>query len=294
MTLRIEPVRGDFVGLARGVDLRAPLSDADVQAIHDGMDRHAVLVFPDQPIDDAQQVAFSERLGPLEPAVGNNVTPQAERRLSVDFSDVSNLDRSAQILPRDDRGRLFGFGNRLWHSDASFREIPAKYSILSARALPASGGNTEFADMRAAYDLLDAYLRKRLEELVAEHSQMYSRGLLGFTDFTDDERETFRPVRQAMVRTLASTGRRSLYLGAHAGGIVGWPMPEARAFIFDLMEHATQAGLVHVHEWRLHDLVIWDNRQTLHRVRSYDDLHEVRDMRRTTIRGDGPTAAQAD
>ncbi len=294
MTLTIEPIHADFVGVASGVDLRKPLSADDVNAIHRGMDHYAVLIFHYQRINNDQQVAFSKQLGRLQPAVGNNVTPQKDRRLSADFSDVSNLDGKSCILDRHDRGRLFGFGNRLWHSDASFRVIPAKYSILSARAVPSVGGNTEFADMRAAYDALDEETKKKLDGLVAEHSQMYSRGLLGFAEFSEEERRTFAPVRHTMVRTLASTGRKSLYIGAHAGGIIGWPTPEARAFIFDLMEHATQPAFVHVHEWRAHDLVMWDNRQIVHRVRRFDDLNHVRDMRRTTLMGDSPTVAQAE
>ena len=294
MGLRIAPVSPEFVAVASGIDLRERLDAHTVQSIHHAMDRYGVLIFPNQPISNEQQLAFTETLGPLQPAVGNNVTPQRERRLSADFSDVSNLDRDSAILNRHDRGRLFGFGNRLWHSDASFRAVPAKYSILAAHALPSAGGNTEFADMRAAYDALDDATKAQLEGLVAEHSQLYSRGLLGFTEFSDEEREMFKPVRHAMVRTLESTGRTSLYVGAHAGAIVGWPEPEARMFIFDLIEHATQPQFVHVHRWQPHDVVIWDNRQVVHRVRRYDDLNEVRDMRRTTIRGEGPTVSQVD
>jgi alpha-ketoglutarate-dependent 2,4-dichlorophenoxyacetate dioxygenase len=186
---------------------------------------------------------------------------------------------------------MFNLGNRLWHSDSSFRPVPAKYSILSARAIPPSGGNTEFADMRAAYDALDAATKQEIEDLVCEHSLMYSRGLLGFTDLTDEERRTFAPVRQRLVRVHPGSGRKSLFLASHAGAIVGWPVPEARAFLRDLTEHATQREFVHVHEWRRHDLVIWDNRATMHRVRRFDE-RQVRDMRRTTLVGDGPTAEQ--
>jgi alpha-ketoglutarate-dependent 2,4-dichlorophenoxyacetate dioxygenase len=289
MSFTIEPINADFVAVAAGVDLTHPLSAADVQTIHSAMDHYAVLIFHHQPLANEQQLAFTTQLGRLQPAVGNNVSAQQDRRLNADFSDVSNLNGSSRIFDRYDRGRLFGFGNRLWHTDASFRTIPAKYSILTAHVLPAAGGNTEFADMRAAWDALDETTQQQLESLVAGHSQMYSRGLLGFSDFTEEERKTFAPVHHPMVRRLASSGRKSLYLGAHAGGIVDWPMPEARAFIFDLMEHATQPEFVYIHKWRLHDLVIWDNRQVLHRVRSFDDMNQIRDMRRTTLMGDGPT-----
>lgn len=170
MNLTIDPVRADFVAIARGIDIRETMSIEEVRAIHDAMDRFAVLIFHDQPLRNDRQVAFSVQLGPLQPAVGNNVTPQHERRLDANFSDVSNLDGQNRIQGRDDRARLFGFGNRLWHSAASYRAVPAKYSILSAHALPQTGGNTEFADMRAAYDTLDEKSQRMLEGLIAEHS----------------------------------------------------------------------------------------------------------------------------
>ena len=188
---------------------------------------------------------------------------------------------------------MFNLGNELWHSDSSFRPIPAKYSLLSARAIPSRGGNTEFADMRAAYDALDEETKAEVEDLICEHSLIYSRSLLGFADFTEEEKIAFAPVRQRLVRTHPVTGRKSLFLASHAGTIVGWPMPEARAFLRDLVEHATQRQFVYAHEWRQHDLVMWDNRQTMHRARRYKAA-EVRDMRRTTIAGDGPTTPQVD
>ena len=204
---------------------------------------------------------------------------------------MSNLDKNNKVFARDDRPRLFGLGNRLWHSDSSFKTIPAKYSLLHARSIPSKGGNTEFADMRAAYDALDAETKAEVEPLICEHSQLFSRQLLGFTDFTEEERERFKPVRQCLVRTHQVTQRKSLYLSSHAGGIVGWPVPEARAFLRDLVEHATQRQFVYAHQWRVNDLVMWDNRQTMHRARPFP-AHEPRDMRRTTLVGDGPTAAQ--
>ena len=187
---------------------------------------------------------------------------------------------------------MYALGNRLWHSDASFRAVPARYSILSGRVVTTHGGNTEFADMRAAYDALDPATRAEIEDLVCEHSLIYSRGQLGFTEFLPDERVAMAPVRQRLVRTHPVTGRKSLFLAAHIGAIVGWPRPEAMAFIRDLMEHATQPQFVYVHRWTQHDLVIWDNRTTMHRVRRFDDLNVVRDMRRTTTRCEGPTAQQ--
>ena len=207
--------------------------------------------------------------------------------------DVSNLDKDGKPLERNDRRRMFNLGNRLWHSDCSFRAKPAKYSILSARTVASQGGNTEFADMRAAYDTLDDETRATIEDLVCEHSLIYSRGSMGFTELTEDEKAMMKPVRQRLVRTHPVTGRKSLYLSSHAGTIVGWPVPEARDFLRDLTEHATQRELVYIHRWRLHDLVVWDNRQTMHRVRRFDES-QPRDMRRTTVAGEAMTAEQAE
>jgi alpha-ketoglutarate-dependent 2,4-dichlorophenoxyacetate dioxygenase len=216
-----------------------------------------------------------------------------EARLPTTFADVSNLDKNNTPFARDDRRRLFAIGNRLWHSDSSFKVVPAKYSLLHAVSIPSKGGNTEYADMRAGYDALDDETKAEVEELVCQHSQLFSRSILGFTDFTEEERERFKPVHQCLVRTHPVTKRRSLYLSSHAGGILGWPVPEARAFLRDLVEHATQRQFVYAHTWRVNDLVMWDNRQTMHRARPFP-AHEPRDMRRTTLAGDGPTASQVD
>ena len=288
----IDPVgRPDFVGRVTDVDLTAPLTAAEVAAIAAGMDRFAVLVFRDQRLTDDQQVAFSARFGPLEQATGD-LAQGAERRLGMTVNDISNLDRDNQVLERDDRRRLFGLGNRLWHSDSSFKPTPAKYSALSARVIPASGGNTEFADMRAAYDALDDATREEIADLVCEHSQLFSRALLGFDAFTDDERRRFAPVPQRLVRRHPVTGRRSLFLASHAGAIRGWPMPEARALLRDLIEHATQRRFVYAHVWRQWDLVMWDNRVTMHRARPFDSA-AIRDMHRTTVADSAPTLEQA-
>jgi alpha-ketoglutarate-dependent 2,4-dichlorophenoxyacetate dioxygenase len=262
-----------------------------VAAIHAGMDRYAVLVFHEQKITDEQQMAFTQQLGPLEDARGGNITRPEDRRLAVGMNDVSNLDRDGRPMERDSRYRLFNLGNMLWHSDSSFRPIPAKYSLLSARVVNPVGGNTEYADMRAAYDALDAGLKAEIEDMICEHSLMYSRGSLGMLDYSEEEKAMFRPVRQRLVRTHPVTGRKSLYLSSHAGGIIGIPTPEARLLLRDLNEHATQPRFVYAHVWRPWDFVMWDNRQVMHRVRRYDDT-QPRDMRRTTIRGDAPTTAQ--
>ena len=257
------------------------------------MDRYAVLIFRDQALTDEQQVAFSRNFGEIELAIGGNVTKPEDRRLAVELADVSNLTETNEVLKPDDRRGLFNLGNQLWHSDSSYRTVPAKYSLLSARQIPKVGGNTEFADMRAAYDALDEETKEEIEGLICEHSLLHSRGILGFMDFTEAERETFTPVRHRLVRTHPITRRKSLFLSSHAGTIEGWLMPEARALLRDLTEHATQPAFVHIHEWRRHDLVIWDNRQTMHRVRRFRWTEDVRDMRRTTIQGDGPTVPTA-
>jgi alpha-ketoglutarate-dependent 2,4-dichlorophenoxyacetate dioxygenase len=286
---QIHPV---FMGEMSGIDIARPLSREDVAEIEAGMDRYAVLVFHDQKITDEQQMAFSLNFGALEDARGGNITRPEDKRLQVGMNDVSNLGKDGRPLERDSRQRLFNLGNMLWHSDSSFRAIPAKYSLLSARVVNPVGGNTEYADMRAAYDALDAETRALIEDRVCEHSLMYSRGSLGMLDYSEEERVMFKPVRQRLVRTHPVTGRKSLYLSSHAGGIIGMPMPEARLLLRELNEHATQPRFVHVHRWRPWDLVIWDNRQVMHRVRRYDDA-QPRDMRRTTLAGDAPTVAQA-
>jgi alpha-ketoglutarate-dependent 2,4-dichlorophenoxyacetate dioxygenase len=291
MAVSIRQLHDVFFGEVSGVDITKPLGRDEVAAIEAGMDRYAVLVFHGQDITDEQQKAFSRNFGPLEDARGGNVTKPQDKRLGDGMNDVSNLGKDGKPLPRDSRQHLFNLGNSLWHSDSSFRATPAKYSLLSARIVNPKGGNTEFADMRAAYDALDEETKGEIEDLVCEHSLMYSRGSLGFLDYTDEERELFKPVRQRLVRTHPVTGRKSLYLSSHAGGIVGRPMPEARLLLRDLTEHATQPKFVHVHKWTLHDFIIWDNRQTMHRVRRYDE-RQPRDMRRTTVAGDAPTVAQ--
>jgi alpha-ketoglutarate-dependent 2,4-dichlorophenoxyacetate dioxygenase len=281
-----------FAAEVDGIDITKPLSPDEVAAIHAGMDRYAVLVFHDQHINDDQQLAFTKSLGEIEHAIGTSLRAPDEYRLPTTFADVSNLDQNHKVFARDDRRRLFALGNRLWHSDSSFKVIPAKYSLLHARSIPSKGGNTEFAYMPAAYDALDEETKAQIEDLICEHSQIFSRQQLGFTDFTDEERARFKPVRQRLVRVHQRTGRKSLYLSSHAGMILGWPVPEARFFLRDLVEHATQREFVYAHKWRVGDLVMWDNRQTMHRARPFP-AHEPRDMRRTTLAGDGPTVAQA-
>ena len=293
MPVAIRQIGTVFAGEVSGVDIARTVSHEDVAALEAGMDRYAVLVFRDQKLTDGEQQAFSRNFGALENAHGGNITKPQDRRLDSGMNDVSNLGKDGKPLAMDSRQRMFNLGNMLWHSDSSFRAIPAKYSLLSARVVNPKGGDTEFADMRAAYDALDDDTRREIDDLVCEHSLMYSRGSLGFLDYTDEEKAMFKPVRQRLVRTHPVTKRKSLYLSSHAGSILGWPVPEARAFLRDLVEHATQRQFVYAHTWRVGDLVMWDNRQTMHRARPFP-VDEPRDMRRTTLAGDGPTAAQAE
>lgn len=291
MTLTIRPLADKLAGEVSGIDITRTLTRDQVAAIEAGMDQYGVLVFHDQPFTDEQQKAFSLNFGTLEHTAGGNVTKPSESRLDAYMADVSNLGPDHKPLARDDRRRMFNLGNRLWHSDSSFRAMPAKYSLLSGRITVAKGGQTQFADMRAAYDALDDATKAEIEHLVCEHSLIFSRGSLGFADLTDEERAMFKPVRQRLARVHPVTGRKSLYLSSHIGSIIGWPVPEALAFIRDLSEHATQPRFVYAHSWKQNDLVMWDNRVLMHRVTRFDET-QVRDMRRTTVAGDSVTVEQ--
>jgi alpha-ketoglutarate-dependent 2,4-dichlorophenoxyacetate dioxygenase len=291
MPLDIRPLHPLFAAEVCGVDLRRPANAALAAEIDAAMDRYAVLVLRDQRIDDAQQLAFGRALGPLEPTPAV-VDAHLHRLEHKEMVDISNLDLDGSVMAADDRRRLFNLGNRLWHSDSSFKATPAKHSMLHARVIPPEGGETEFADMRAAWDALPDATKRLIEPMVCDHSLLYSRALLGFDAFTEEERRAFAPVPQRLVRRHPGSGRRSLFLSSHIGAIHGMPRPEAMALIRDLTEHATQREFVYRHTWRLHDLVIWDNRCTMHRARAFDDQRFKRDMRRVTLEDSAPTLAQ--
>jgi alpha-ketoglutarate-dependent 2,4-dichlorophenoxyacetate dioxygenase len=291
MPFDIRPLHPLFAAEVSGVDLRQPANAALVAEIDAAMDRYAVVVLRDQRIDDAQQLAFGRALGPLEPTPAV-VDAHLHRLEHKEMVDISNLDLDGSVMAADDRRRLFNLGNRLWHSDSSFKPTPAKHSMLHARVIPPEGGETEFADMRAAWDALPDATKRLIEPMVCDHSLLYSRALLGFDAFTEEERRAFAPVPQRLVRRHPGSGRRSLYLSSHIGAIHGMPRPEAMALIRDLTEHATQREFVYRHTWRLHDLVIWDNRCTMHRARAFDDRRFKRDMRRVTLEDSAPTLAQ--
>ncbi len=277
----------------KGVDIGEPISAEIAEAIHDGMDRYAVLVFRrGTPLTTEQQIRFTKSLGETEGLYRKIQAEKGVRLANSLLSDISNLDPADKLLPPDDRKRLFNLGNRLWHSDSSYKKIPAKYSALCAHVIPPRGGETEFADMRAAWDMLDAELKAEIKDLVAEHSRIFSKGTLGF-QFTEQELIDFAPVRQPLVRTHPRTGRHSLYLSSHAGRIVGMPQVEALMLLRELTEHATQREFVFRHQWRAGDLVMWDNQATMHRARPYEDLKYPRDMRRTTLTAGAPALGYA-
>jgi alpha-ketoglutarate-dependent 2,4-dichlorophenoxyacetate dioxygenase len=294
--MHITAVRNDFVGEVTGLDIREPLTAGDVAAIERGMDHYAVLTFPDQPLTDEQQVAFTENFGELEITLAGQMAKPEERRFQqLVLGDISNFAGAdtTKLRARDDRRRMYALANRLWHSDASFRAVGAGYTLLHARIVPGKGADTQFADMRAAYDALSETAKHEVENLVCEHSIVFSREQIGFADYNAGHEEHLKPVPHRLVITHPKTGRRSLYLSSHIGGIVGWPVPEARAFIRDLTEHATQPQFVYSHKWRVGDMVMWDNRTVMHRATRFDDLKEVRDLRRTSLKGTGLEVKQS-
>jgi alpha-ketoglutarate-dependent 2,4-dichlorophenoxyacetate dioxygenase len=296
MTVSIRQIHPVFVGEVSGVDSAHPLSDAEIEAIKAGMDEYGVLVFHDQPMTDEQQLRFTLQFGTMEPGFGNIRAhfraDQEVRSLGAGIADFSNLDGAGKPLPPDSRAYMFKLADRLWHSDSSFKAIPAKWSLLSGHAIPSWGGNTEFADMRAAYDALDERTKRLVEDLVCHHSQIYSREKSGFTELSDAEREAFKPARQRLVRRHPVTGRKSLFLSSHAGIVEGMSLPEGRMLLMDLTEFATRESFVCAHVWRANDLVIWDNRVTMHRGRPFD-ADERRDIRQTRLGGDSVTIEQA-
>lgn len=291
--LTFTPLHPIFAAECSGADIGEPISPEVAEAIHQGMDRYAVLVFRrDQALTTEQQLSFTRSLGELEGKY-TKIEAEAGQRLDTPLlSDISNLAPGDTILPAEDRKRLFNLGNRLWHSDSSYKKIPARYSALNAHVIPPSGGDTEFADMRVAWDTLDSATQARIKDLVAEHSRIFSKGTLGF-QFTESEYRDFAPVRQPLVRTHPRSARKSLYLSSHAGRIVGMPQVEALMLLRELTEHATQREFVYRHKWRVGDLVMWDNQATMHRARPFEDQKYPRDLRRSTLTAGAPALPYA-
>jgi len=292
MAITVCPVTPSFAAEIGDVDLSRPLDLADVTAIKAAFAKYSVLIFPDQQLSQDQHLDFARHFGPLETTIALH-RKDAKLRVRPEFADVSNLDPDNEVWGKDSRQRLFQLGNRLWHTDSSFKRVPALASLLYARSIPPVGGHTEFADERAAYDALPEEMQRRLESLVAEHSIFNSRARLGFSNFSDEERAGLPPVPQMLVRTHPESGRKSLYLASHAGRIFGMPEQDGRALIDQLIAHATQRQFVYTHRWRVHDLVIWDNRCTMHRGTDFDDLRWKRDMQRATVHDVANTCEQA-
>ena len=293
MSLTISPLHKLFAAEIGGVDVGQALDAATLGALNQAIDRYAVLVFHGQDLDDERQMAFAQHFGELElPRSGR---ADVKRRLRPEISDISNLDEENRLRGRDDPRRFDQLGNRLWHTDGSFRRVPAALSMLYAHRVPGpsprGNGETEFADLRAAYDALPEATKAEIEDLVALHDIAWSRGQLGFSDLLFGEKNVLPPVPQRLVRTHPGSGRKTLYIAAHASEIVGWPVPDGRLLLRELIEHATARDFVYRHEWRAGDLVIWDNRCTMHRGRAFDE-REVRDLRRVTTRDVASTLDQ--
>jgi alpha-ketoglutarate-dependent 2,4-dichlorophenoxyacetate dioxygenase len=282
MSIAIYPVTPDFAAEIGDVDLSQPLPDETFAEIQAAFWKYSVLVFPQQDLTPQQHLAFSARFGPVENE--RTLDPKATpTRYLAEFADISNLDAEGKIWAENSRQRMFKAGNKLWHTDSSFKRLPALCSLLYSRTIAPIGGHTQFADQRAAYDALPEAMKQKLHGLVAEHCIAQSRARNGFTEFNEDERRRLPPVPQVLVRTIPQNGRKSLYVASHAGRIFGMPDAEGRALIDELIRHVTQRQFVYTHRWRPGELVMWDNRCTMHRGTDYDDLRWVRDMQRVTI-----------
>jgi alpha-ketoglutarate-dependent 2,4-dichlorophenoxyacetate dioxygenase len=291
MPITIYPVTDNFAAEIGDVDLAKPLAEEDFQAIEDAFNRYSVLVFPDQRLSTEQHLDFARLFGPLETTI-HAVRSDAKLRLRTEIADVSNLSADESIWGEASRKRQFEMANRMWHTDSSFKRLPAKASLLHCHSMPPVGGQTEYADLRAAYDALPRETQARLVGLVAEHAIQHSRAKLGFSDFSAEENDALPLVPQVIVRRHSGSGRMTLYLASHAGRIYGMEDAAAKTLLAELIEHATQRQFVYTHRWRIGDLVMWDNRCTMHRGKPYDDLRWPRDMRRATVSDVAPTCEQ--
>ncbi len=282
MAITLFPVMPDFAAEVGDVDLSKPLADDDLSAIKAAFWKYAVLIFPQQQLTQDQQLAFSAHFGPIER--DRTLDPKATpMRFSGAFADISNLSAEGKIWGETSRQRMYKAGNKLWHTDSSFKRLPSICSLLYAETVAPIGGHTQFADQRAAYDALTEAAKRKLQGLVVEHWIATSRRRSGFSEFTEEEQQRLPPVPQVLVRTIPQNGRKSLYVASHAGRIWGMPDSEGRALIDELIAHVTQRQFVYTHRWRPHELVMWDNRCTMHRGTDFEDLRWVRDMRRVTV-----------
>jgi alpha-ketoglutarate-dependent 2,4-dichlorophenoxyacetate dioxygenase len=281
MTLKLQPLHPLFVAEASGLDLTQPLRQEDIKAINAAMNTYAVLVWKNQPLSEAQQISFSESFGPLDIGL-KRVFKRKERLSDERLIDISNVDLDGQVHRRDSPKNLSSFANQLWHADSSFMSPRAAYSMLHALVIPSEGGNTEFCDLRAAYDALPEKTKREIKDLSAEHYALHTRILLGDDAYTDEQKKAIPPAVWPLIMEHPGSKRQVLFVGVHAHKIIGWPVAEARIFLSELLEHATQRQFVYAHQWTVGDLVMWDNRSTLHRGRRYD-LSQRRELRRTTF-----------
>jgi len=291
MAITVFPVTSDFMAEIGDVDLSQPLSAEDRIAIKAAFIRYSVLVFPGQTLTSEQHIEFAQVFGPLEQNINTYADEVKKYRIDARIADVSNLGDENEILSRDSRKRMSGLANRLWHTDSIFRQVPALTSLLYSRAIAPVGGRTEFVDMRAAYDALPDATQARIDKMVVEHNIFHSRAKIGFKDFTARERDSLPSAHQLMVRTIPETGRKCLYIASHAVRVLGMSDEESEALFQELVKHATQPQFVLSHRWRVEDLVMWDNRCTMHRGTKFDDLRYKRDMSRATVSDIGNTVA---
>lgn len=281
MPISIFPVTPGFAAEIGDIDLAQPLDAETLQAVRDAFAAYAVLVFPAQTLTSEQHLAFAANFGPLEVTIQRALRNE-KLRIREEFADIANLDAEGKLWKKDARIRLFQMGNRLWHTDSSFKAPSGYASLLYARSVAPYGGHTEFADLRAACDALPAALKARLQGLIAEHSLINSRRKLGFTSFTPEEQAAFAPVRRPLLRRIPESGRETLYIASHIGRIEGMTDAQAEALLAELVAHATQRQFVYTHRWRMGDLVMWDNRCTMHRGTEYEDTRWPRDLQRAT------------
>ncbi len=289
--IKLTELKAGFAAEVEGVDMRIAPDAAMIAAIEDAIDRFPVLVFHDQDLSNEQQIAFLQPFGDLQQSV-EYLTQKGDKRLPELMTDSSNIGKDSKTFGAGDARRMNNLGSRRWHTDQSFKPRPVKYSLLCARTVAKEGGETQFADMRAAYDALPEELRSRIDDLVIEHSLLNSRRNVGFTDATELEKARLASVHQRLVRRHSRTGRRSLYLSSHAAHVVDWPLPEGLDLLYELTDRATQPQFVYTHAWRLYDAVLWDNRVTMHRARRHVPETDPRDMRRVSVLDETNTLAQ--
>ena len=289
--IHVRELHPGFAAEVVGLDLRSPPDAALIAEIERAIDRHPVLVLRNQDLTDEQHIAFTRPFGDLQQST-EYLTETGEFRLPALMTDASNLGKDYKTFGAGDSRRMANLGSRRWHTDGSFKMRPVKYSLLAARTVTRQGGETQFADMRGAYDALPDDLKERIDSLIVEHNLLHSRRMVGFAEANELEKARLGSVHQRLVRRHPKTGRKSLYLSSHASHIVGWPLPEGLDLLYELVDRATQPAFVYTHAWRLFDIVMWDNRVTMHRARRHSPETDPRDMRRVSVLDETNTLAQ--